>query len=180
LQPFRALLLSWVGKGELKTLTIAEEPNSIGQLQGISLYCGFYVNELVLALLHKYDAHPALFKAFEVMQKQLSLADEIEQNLRSFEMVLLNEIGYGLVLDQDVETKTPIQADSLYNYQIGLGPTLEKKKTHPDTLLGSTLINLRCNKLANKIELKQAKRLMRRLIDAQLDGKILKSRDLFV
>jgi len=179
LQAHRALLLSWVGKGELKTLTSVEEQASIEQLKGRALYCGFYVNELMLNFLHKHDAHPVLFKGFSEIVLQLSTKSELEANLRQFEKLLLDEIGYGLLLDDDVQTQLAIEHDKYYQYRISHGAT-QCQENHSDAILGSTLINLKNNKLSNKVELKQAKRLMRRLIDAQLDGKILKSRELFI
>ena len=179
LQSFRPLLLSWVGKGELKTLTGVEESFSIGQLKAIPLYCGFYVNELVLSLLHKHDPHPLLFKAFETIIVQLSEVHNIEANLRQFEKALLEETGYGLVLDNEAVTGLAIRADQHYIYRPGEGALLENNANHPEAILGSALINLKLNQLSDKNELTQAKRLMRKLIDVQLDGKMLKSRELF-
>ncbi|MBL4743392.1 MAG: DNA repair protein RecO [Cycloclasticus sp.] len=180
LQPFKRLLLSWVGKGELKTLTSVEQSGHDEQLKGTSLYCGFYVNELVLSLLHKHDAHCELFNALEKVILQLSENLDIEPKLRQFEKTLFEEIGYGLLLDVDIDTQEPIKNNSLYNYQLGYGAKIENNAQNPQAISGGTLINLRENKLKDKVELSQAKRLMRRLIDAQLDGKTLKSRELFI
>jgi DNA repair protein RecO (recombination protein O) len=47
LQPFIPLTLSYVGKSELKTLTDVEITQPFIQLQGLAVYCGFYVNELI-------------------------------------------------------------------------------------------------------------------------------------
>jgi len=179
LQAFRLLSLSWVGKNDLKTLTGVDESLNIKQLHGASLYCGFYVNELVLNFLHKHDPHPVLFEAFEDIIIKLSSVSYLEAHLRQFEKILFEQIGYGLVLDVDIENNVPINADQSYFYDPGQGPRLESNH-HPDAVLGSTLINLNNNALTDKTELKQAKRLMRRLIDHQLDGKMLKSRDLFI
>ena len=179
LQAFRLLSLSWVGKNDLKTLTGVDESLNIKQLHGASLYCGFYVNELILSLLHKHDPHPILFEAFEDIIIKLSSVSYLEAHLRQFEKILFEQIGYGLVLDVDIENNVPINADQSYFYDPGQGPRLESNH-HPDAVLGSTLINLNNNALTDKTELKQAKRLMRRLIDHQLDGKMLKSRDLFI
>lgn len=179
LQPFRSLLLSWVGKSELKTITSVEEAAIPMPLKGNALYCGFYVNELILMLLHKHDSHPLLFKAFEDIILQLIEGGKIESNLRQFEKILFDEIGYGLALDYDAETMLPIQPNMHYNYQAGYG-AVACNQNDIGGILGSTLINLNLNQLIDKNELNQAKRLMRKLIDSQLDGKILKSRDLFV
>ncbi|MDX2426467.1 MAG: DNA repair protein RecO [Cycloclasticus sp.] len=179
LQSFRPLLFSWVGKGELKTLTAVEESFSIGQLKAIPLYCGFYVNELMMSLLHKHDAHPVLFKSFETVIVQLSEANNIEANLRQFEKALLDETGYGLALDNEALTGLAISTDQHYVYRPGEGALLENNAAHPDAISGSALINLRLNQLTDKNELAQVKRLMRKLIDVQLDGKMLKSREFF-
>ena len=55
LQPFRPLLLSWNQKSDLGTLTAADQVASPPALQGESLYCGLYVNELLMRLLHRGD-----------------------------------------------------------------------------------------------------------------------------
>lgn len=180
LQPFRALSLSWVGKSDLKTLASTDESFVIPQLKGRSLYCGFYVNELILSLLHKHDAHPNLFDVFKDSIVELSKGERIEALLRQFEKILFDEIGYGLALEHDIGNQLPIELNQHYIYHPGYGARLETNNQHPEAILGSTLIHLNNNSLEDKTELKQAKRLMRRLIDIQLDGKILKSRDLFV
>jgi len=180
LQPFRSLLMSWVGKSDLKTLVMAEDRGNSSQLSGHSLYCGFYVNELILNLLHKHDAHAALFDAYEQVVNQLSIENKLEPSLRQFEKHLLDETGYGLILNHEGNSDNPIQPDRRYVYKLGCGAVAENNINHPDIIFGSTLINLKNNQLINKTELSQVKRLMRRLIDVQLDGKILKSRDLFI
>ncbi|MEY3882498.1 MAG: repair protein RecO [Pseudomonadota bacterium] len=65
LQPFMPLSLSYFGKTELKTLTTVEISKSFEHLQGLALYCGFYVNELITCFLHKYDPHPEVFELYE-------------------------------------------------------------------------------------------------------------------
>ena len=179
LQAHRALLISWSGKGELKTLTAVEERLPIAQLKGTALYCGFYVNELLLNFLHKHDAHAELFNGFATVIAQLSANTALEANLRQFEKLLLNEIGYGLLLEYEVDTQLAIQQAKSYRYQLNYG-AIACEDNHPEAILGSTLINLQLNKLSDKNELQQAKRLMRKLIDAQLNGKVLKSRELFI
>ncbi|MEW5011358.1 MAG: DNA repair protein RecO, partial [Cycloclasticus sp.] len=103
----------------------------------------------------------------------------LEANLRQFEKLLLNEIGYGLLLEYEVDTQLAIQQAKSYRYQLNYG-AIACEDNHPEAILGSTLINLQDNQLSDKKELQQAKRLMRKLIDAQLNGKVLKSRELFI
>ena len=52
LMAFQPLHLSWFGKAELRTLHSAEWQGGQPQLQGMALMCGFYLNELLLKLLH--------------------------------------------------------------------------------------------------------------------------------
>src|SRR4051812_48805305 len=57
LQPFIPLLVSWSGKTELLTLTHAEAHGEIKNLHGDCLFAGFYLNELLMCLLQKWDSH---------------------------------------------------------------------------------------------------------------------------
>src|SRR3954467_9386189 len=58
---FQPLALSWFGKGELRTMARAEWVGAQPLLRGEALLCGFYLNELLLRLLPREDAHEALF-----------------------------------------------------------------------------------------------------------------------
>lgn len=180
IQPFRQLMVSWVGKSDLKTLTSIEQVGDVNVLKGKGLYCGFYVNELILSLLHKFDSHPVLFKAFQKIIDLLAADKDHEVYLREFEKTLLQEIGYGLQLEYEADTHQAINSAQDYTYIIGKGAVKAPATSTGLLISGSTLNNLKNNCLATKSELTQAKRLMRHLIDYQLDGKILKSRELFL
>src|SRR3990172_6079289 len=62
LKPFQRLLIVWSGKGELAVLTSAEVENTAITPEGQALYCGFYMNEILLRLLHRHDPHEGLFE----------------------------------------------------------------------------------------------------------------------
>ena len=64
LQSFQPLLGAWSGKLELKTLHSLEWYAGLLMLQGEALMCGFYLNELLLRLLPREDAHEALFDEY--------------------------------------------------------------------------------------------------------------------
>ncbi|HBH36525.1 MAG TPA: DNA repair protein RecO, partial [Gammaproteobacteria bacterium] len=51
LQPFQPLMLKWRGRGEVMTLTHAEAAEKPVDLKKKLLYCGFYLNELLMRLL---------------------------------------------------------------------------------------------------------------------------------
>ena len=63
-QPFRSLLVSWSGNGELPTLSAAEAEGGAWWLTGQALMGGFYVNELLVRLLHRFDPHPNLYAVY--------------------------------------------------------------------------------------------------------------------
>lgn len=62
----------------------------------------WYMNELLLRLLPREDAHPLLFDAYQTALEQLAGIDPLPERLpvsgvlRRFEWVLLQETGYGM------------------------------------------------------------------------------------
>ncbi|MEE4251313.1 MAG: recombination protein O N-terminal domain-containing protein, partial [Alcanivoracaceae bacterium] len=48
LQPFRPLWVEWRGRGELRTLGTIEPAGIAYALQGEALYCGLYLNEILV------------------------------------------------------------------------------------------------------------------------------------
>ncbi len=114
LQPFTPLQISWSGKGELKTLLSSETVMALPLLQGERLYSGFYLNELLLRLLTEHDPHEQLFDQYHDTLMQLSRNDSLETLLRTFELRLLEEIGYGLVVDIDAESGEPVREEGWY------------------------------------------------------------------
>lgn len=101
-QPFTPLLVGTSGRGELKTLRRIESVSATIGLDGLSLFSGLYVNELITRLLPRYDPHPALFALYGEVLAQLR-EPEAELSLRRFELALLEEVGYGLVFESDAQ-----------------------------------------------------------------------------
>lgn len=186
LQPFIPLLLSWSGRGELATLTAVESAGAALSLAGTPLLCGFYLNELLLRLLQRFDAHVQLFNVYANTLNALAGASEnpglVEWSLRIFERDLLQELGYGLVLDHDVETGDPIQEMETYRYVLGHGPVWcepDLIEHAADAILhGYSLLALHHGQCPNPVSRREAKRLMRAAIDQQLAGRPLHSRRL--
>ena len=69
---FRPLLLSWLEKGELGTLTAVEADGPELLLPGERLIHGWYLNELLLKLLQRHDPHPDLLADYIVAVRCLS------------------------------------------------------------------------------------------------------------
>ncbi len=177
LQPFKLLRLSWSGRSNLQLLTAAELILPDVHLQGKSLFCGFYVNELINRFLHQHDPHPELFAFYSATLLALAKCDNLETALRYFELALMDQVGFGLQLDYEIDSGAEIDADSLYGYVVGQGPVLTRSNTN--AIHGGTLIELRQHDLKSDTALAEAKRLMRKVIDFHLSGAILRSRSLF-
>src|ERR1035437_4963110 len=64
LQAFQPLELGWFGGGEVRTLAKAEWIGGMPLLGGTALMLGDYLNELLLKLMPREDAHGALFDAY--------------------------------------------------------------------------------------------------------------------
>lgn len=140
-------------------------------LKGLALYCGFYVNELVVCFLHKYDPHPELFDHYGECLSGLAGGFNRESVLRLFELKLMECVGYGLQLGYDDNDK-PIEALKKYDFNVGRGAA----EVTDGRFLGKTLQALNSKELSDPQVLSEAKILMRMVIDVYLQGRQLKSR----
>jgi DNA repair protein RecO (recombination protein O) len=177
---FQPLLVSWSGKGELQTLMRAEWQAGYHPLKGLSLICGFYLNELMLKLLARHDAHENLYDRYAATLLEMVPGGDHARILRAFEKSLLSELGYAVTLDHDVQTGQPITAEERYTYLIERGPV----RAGPDAgrngveLLGRTLLDMQSNDYTNATTLQQSKALMRTLINHHLGDQELHTRQL--
>lgn len=179
LQAFQQLHVGWSGKGELKTLTGFEETKNPLRLVGNALACGFYLNELIIKLLHPNDPHEKLYSCYSNSLQALADQQNPEIVLRLFEKQLLGDIGYGLVLDHDINTGEVLQDNVTYCYLLEQGPVVAAEAEANQILItGACLKKLANNDLAEHDCLTPIKRLMRQSLALYLDQKPLKSREL--
>lgn len=174
LLPFSLLNLSYLDRHDLKLL-VDVEFQTHHELSKLSLYCGFYVNELIQRFLHKHDPNPELFQRYQRTLVDLALltGSDVETCLRSFELDLLEQAGYAVVLDIDAKTGLAVQADLLYSYMLDEGMVADPL----GHIEGSTLITLaKGNALTVPAQQQQAKHLLRLMLAPHLQGKPLKSR----
>nr|VFK12620.1 MAG: DNA replication and repair protein RecO [Candidatus Kentron sp. LFY] len=180
LQPFRPLLLSWCGSGELFTLTHAEPEDSVCPPCISSVKSRFYVNELLLRLLHRHDPHPDLFESYQEALMKVLIPEQEESALRVFEKRLLAAIGYGLSLDREAGTGRPVESEKIYRYQQRQGFLEYGGTPNPGaTVHGSTLIAMAREALYDPERLREAKYLMRYILRGYLGEKPLASRMLY-
>jgi DNA repair protein RecO (recombination protein O) len=64
---------------------------------------GFYINELLIRLLHQHESHSELFDLYGEALLDISISGNIDMVLRIFEKGLLQSLGYGLVLDHVID-----------------------------------------------------------------------------
>jgi DNA repair protein RecO (recombination protein O) len=195
LQGFQPLLLSWSGAGELKTLQKAEWRGGLPLPGGSALLCGFYLNELLLKLLAREDAHPQLYAHYESALAELVAGNDQAAVLRRFELTLLAELGYALPLAQDAETGAAVEPAARYHYALDRGPVrigasgerngavanhmaAEPQRTPrgPRTVRGATLIALAQRSFPDAETAAEAKRLMREVLDHYLEQRGIESR----
>lgn len=168
LQAFQPLLLSWNESGGLGTLTGVEAEGAGVPLSGEQVFSGWYLNELLLRLLTRHDAHPVLFDAYGAALAGLNTA--LEPALRRFERELLGELGFGLDLPDDLD------AHVRYRYLPGTGPVpVSAAGEQADLYSGATLIALRDDTLHEAAHLREARHLLRAQLAPHLGARPLAS-----
>jgi DNA repair protein RecO (recombination protein O) len=95
LQPFGQIEIDYQGRGEMPLLTRAEVVGAPIALRGEALLCGLYLNELIVTLLAKGEAHPRVFASYQNTLRHLH-GEFAHWSMRMFEIQLLEELGYGL------------------------------------------------------------------------------------
>ena len=180
LRAFQPLLLTWGGKSELRTLHKAEWQGGQMALQGTALICGFYLNELLVRLLHRHDPHEQLFAYYQETLEALSSEKDYIPILRRFEQRMLRELGYALTLDHDVASGKPIDPNEDYCYEIERGPIAwdESNPGHGLRLSGKTLLDMEKGDYSNAATRQQSKSLMRYILNYYLNDQPLHTRQL--
>lgn len=134
LLPLQPLTLSFSGDADIKTLKAAEWQGGHVMPTGDALMSGYYLNELLLALLAREDPHQALFDVYRRVVEVLAsrMHELIESTLRAFELVLLREIGLLPVLNTQTMTLMHLVPDQAYCLvpEGGLRLAHEDDKTH--------------------------------------------------
>lgn len=182
LMAFQPLELGWAGKGEVLTLMKAEWQGGQPLLQGQALFCGYYLNELLIHLLPREDAHARLFERYREMLACLGADPEgrvSEPDLRRFEKALLQELGYGLTLVTDSEGQ-PVEPDAVYAYRMEEGPVRQGEAGPGSQVVsGRTLLDLDAGDFASSRTRLESKQLMRALMAHYLGGTPLETRKIF-
>ena len=203
-QPFRPLLLSWIGEGDLKTLTGIEAAAKPVSLAPKPQACAYYLSELVLRLCAKGHPQSDLFALYGLALNELAEDVEVEIVLRRFELHLLDALGVLPDLARSVVGGNPVEPDQRYRFHpanavavpIDVASTGLLKSDKPKEgdvrwhadgvtadegveVTGSTLLALAALQLDDPAVRDEARPLMKRMLRVQLGDRPLNSRRLF-
>jgi DNA repair protein RecO (recombination protein O) len=186
LQSFQPLVAAWSGKNELRNLHSLEWGEGLLLLQGQALMCGFYMNELLLRLLPREDAHEALFDYYAQTLRALSgiqaSSPDTAITLRRFELKMLQEMGYAVPLEHD-EDGAPVMPERSYFYIPERGACSLQSETQQQNgvqLSGKTLLDMGRDEYDEVQTQQQSKQLMRMLLGHYLGDKPLHTRQLLI
>lgn len=171
-RPFVLLDLAWRGRGDLPTLTVAEE-RRVYPLTSRALVCGLYLNELVLRLYPRDAPVPEALPALLAGYAGLAAGERADSVLRAAEWALLAPVDSGLehVAAEDVAP------DQWYRYDPASG--LEGAPPgSAGAISGAALQALVAGEDVPEAQARACRDFMRALIDRHLEGRTLRTRDL--
>lgn len=125
LMPFQRLHVAFGARrtadAEVWLLRHAEWAGGPAWPGGAALLPGFYLNELVMRLTARHDAHPALFDAYAQTLQAMREPGLLQAALRAFELLLLRELGHLPDLGAETVSHAPVQGAQAYELHAQLG-----------------------------------------------------------
>jgi len=186
LQPFQPLSVSLYGTGELLNLRQVEAQGAALPLAGERLFAALYVNELLARLLGGHESETSLFGLYGQVLEELYGTAPLEPVLRSFELKLLDVLGYGLQFGHEAASQEPVLAgrwyylgeDSSFVQQMYIA---DRDPVPSGQLLfpGDELHRIAVGDFSADSTRRIAKRLLRQVLQQHLSGRPLTSRLLF-
>src|SRR5450830_88529 len=180
LQTFQPLSVSWAGKSEVRTLTVAEWVGGMLPLEKSALLCGFYLNELLVKLLARDDAHPALFDHYVSTLNQLAHGESGLGVLRQFERALLKETGVAADWTTCTLLKKTVDPATIYVVDPEHGVRPVRAADVWPKVSGKTLLDMEREDYSDVNTQTQSKLLMRFLLSHHLGGAQLNTRQILI
>ncbi|WP_334323650.1 DNA repair protein RecO [Gilliamella apicola] len=179
LQPFTPLIVQYSGKSNIKILRQVEAMSLTLPLVSVSLYSAFYLNELLHRVLIADTEMPTLFDDYLKSLQQLAQQAPAENVLRTFEMSLLENMGYYVDFFHCSATGDDIVESMYYQYQSEKGfiSSLLRNNT---SFTGEQVLALGNRDFSTPDTLKAAKRFTRMALKPYVGSKPFKSRELFL
>jgi DNA repair protein RecO (recombination protein O) len=166
------LQLGWSGRSDLKALT-AIESRSL-EVPDSCLIAVFYLNELLMYLLPKQDPYADLFELYQDTLLRLD-RETLEPLLRSFELRMLSSLGLMPELNIESPGGLPVEEKSMYKLNPSEG-LFRVDANEKNAFSADQLIAIQSCDFKSETVLQAAKRLMRMIIDFNLQGRELQSR----
>lgn len=182
LQPLIPILLSWQGRSSLKTLTAIEAQDKSYGLEGLCLYSALYVNELLMYLLPQDDPAEMIYQYYQSLLSSLAeTTTMVEPCLRIFELALLEALGYGIHFVDNSTGGQPLCADRNYFFILehGFVDASHHSGVRYQPFSGRALLGIAQNDFSDPMTRQAAKILSRIALRPHLQGRKLKSRELF-
>jgi DNA repair protein RecO (recombination protein O) len=144
LLPLQPLHLAFGGDAEIRTLKGAEWAGGQVMPTGDALLSGYYLNELLMRLLARDDPHPRLFDAYAAAVAVLASeqGEALEPALRTFELLLLREIGLLPALDMETSNLAPLVAQMRYSLIPEAGLVAASERDNRASLSGTQWLAL--------------------------------------
>ena len=177
------------GASDVQTLRAAEWAGGGAMLTGAALFSGFYLNELLMKLLARQDAHPQLFDAYAATLPLLAEGDDtrVPAALRAFELSLLRELGVLPDLSVVTATQQPVAPDRHYALLAEAGVAEARSTDTP--LSGAVLVHLQAAlehgsvaalQQACELALPSLKTVLRALLHYHLGSSVLRTRQVML
>ena len=136
-----------------------------------------YINELLYAYLPQHESSPELFGLYDRLLGQLNQHFD-ESYLREFERSAMTLLGYMPDTAIESESGKSIDPDSYYRFLAGHG-FVPSGVNEANAISGQTIVAWNQRQYDKKQVRQLAKIVMRSIIDFNLHGKRLKSRDIY-
>lgn len=169
------------GRTDLKTIHLLESTENAINLEGVKLYAGMYVHELLLKLLPVNIPITRFFELYEWLIQNLETPAPTAPLLRRFEAALFDEIGSNINFSTTA-TGHDLDSTTLYRFDthFGLRPYQgDKPKQLPVLFVeGRLALQYSQGEWQNPVVLKLAKELHRHWLHHLMEGKEIESRRL--
>lgn len=185
LQPLQALNFELSGRSTLRNLGRVESTAKSFSLSQQTLFCVFYLNEVLNRALPEAEVFTRLYEQYELSLKTLEAISQqkielsmLEPILRSFEFVLLEELGYLPDFTYDSQNDAEIVAEKSYSLINEIG-FVECDQYQKYAFSGRDILAID-NDNWQAASLKAAKKISRIAMRPILGDKPIKSRELFI
>ncbi len=166
--------VSWGGRGSLYTLRHAEVAGPMTVRDPTRQVYALYVNEIVSYLLPDDRYSDEIYPLYHEALTRLDAATDPEFVLRGIEMDLLHLAGHPLQLDHTEQGK--VEPGRQYRYRPGTGPAELPEGSGADGISGQTLLVLQARQDMDERTRREARRLMRQVLDYYIAPRVIRSR----